>query len=135
MILSSTSLSQECPQVRLQFGWEISRSASAAYRSAPTPCASCSRSSSATEIDPEILLIDGILAIGDASFLQECFERLWSFRKAGKTILSVTRFMAQVSENCPRAIFIEQGSMMADGCLDGVIAALQKPLRPGGRRC
>jgi len=89
----------------------------------------------ATEIDPEILLIDEILAIGDAPFQQECFEHLWSFRKAGKTILSVTRFMAQVSENCDRDILIEQGSIMADCHLDEVIASLQEPLRPGGRRC
>ena len=79
----------------------------------------------ATEIDPEILLIDEILAVGDAPFRQRCFERLQEFRSAGKTIVFVTHAMGQVSEHCDRAILIEQGSIMADGPPDEVIAAYE----------
>jgi homopolymeric O-antigen transport system ATP-binding protein len=69
----------------------------------------------ATEIDPEILLIDEILAVGDAPFRQKCFERLQAFRDAGKTIVFVTHSMEQVKAHCDRAIFIERGSIMAAG--------------------
>jgi homopolymeric O-antigen transport system ATP-binding protein len=76
----------------------------------------------ATEIDPEILLIDEILAVGDAPFRQKCFDRLQEFRNAGKTIIFVSHTMAQVAEHCDRAILIERGSIMADGRPDEVIA-------------
>ena len=69
----------------------------------------------ATEIDPEILLIDEILAVGDAPFRQKCFERLQAFRNAGKTIVFVTHSMEQVEAHCDRAILIERGSIMAAG--------------------
>jgi lipopolysaccharide transport system ATP-binding protein len=76
----------------------------------------------ATEIDPEILLIDEILAVGDAPFRQKCFERLREFRRAGKTIVFVTHAMGQVSEHCDRAVLIDRGSIMADGPPDEVVA-------------
>jgi homopolymeric O-antigen transport system ATP-binding protein len=69
----------------------------------------------ATEIDPEILLIDEILAVGDAPFRQKCFERLQAFRDAGKTIVFVTHSMEQVKAHCDRAILIDRGSIMAAG--------------------
>jgi len=84
----------------------------------------------ATEIDPDILLLDEILAVGDAPFQQKCFERLRNFRKADKTILFVTHSMAQVSEYCDRAIFIEHGSIMADGRPDEVIEAYKNSFVP-----
>ena len=79
----------------------------------------------ATEIDPEILLIDEILAVGDAPFRQKCFERLQEFRSSGKTIVFVTHAMAQVTEHCDRAILIERGSIMADGVPDEVVAVYE----------
>ena len=69
----------------------------------------------ATEVDPDILLIDEILAVGDAPFQQKCFERIQNFRRAGKTILFVSHAMNQVEEHCDRAILIDKGSIMADG--------------------
>jgi homopolymeric O-antigen transport system ATP-binding protein len=74
----------------------------------------------ATEVDPEILVIDEILAVGDAGFQQKCFERIQSFKRAGKTILLVTHSMDQVQEYCDRAIWIDHGSIMADGAPEGV---------------
>jgi ABC-type polysaccharide/polyol phosphate transport system ATPase subunit len=69
----------------------------------------------ATEIDPEILVVDEILAVGDFAFQQKCFDRLKGFREAGKTILLVTHSMGPVLELCNRAIFIENGRVAADG--------------------
>jgi ABC-type polysaccharide/polyol phosphate transport system ATPase subunit len=76
----------------------------------------------ATEIDPEILLIDEILAVGDAPFRQKCFDRLQAFRKAGKTIVFVTHSMEQVATHCDRAILIERGSIVAAGLPREVIS-------------
>jgi len=69
----------------------------------------------ATEVDPNILVVDEILAVGDASFQQKCFARIDKFREAGKTILFVTHNMHQVTEHCDRAILLEKGSIIADG--------------------
>jgi ABC-type polysaccharide/polyol phosphate transport system ATPase subunit len=69
----------------------------------------------ATEVDPEILLLDEILAVGDTSFQQKCFERIHSFQQAGKTILLVSHAMGQIEKHCDRAILLEQGEVMADG--------------------
>ncbi len=76
----------------------------------------------ATEIDPEILLIDEILAVGDAPFRQKCFDRLQAFRKAGKTIVFVTHSMEQVATHCDRAILIDRGSIVAAGLPREVIS-------------
>jgi ABC-type polysaccharide/polyol phosphate transport system ATPase subunit len=84
----------------------------------------------ATEIDPDILLIDEILAVGDAPFQQKCFERIQSFRQAGKTILFVTHAMAQVEKYCDRALLIDHGSIMADGRPDEVIRVYESPMAP-----
>ncbi|HEX3685653.1 MAG TPA: ABC transporter ATP-binding protein [Bryobacteraceae bacterium] len=69
----------------------------------------------ATEVDPDILVVDEILAVGDLAFQAKCFDRLKQFRAAGKTILLVTHSMEQVSKFCDRAIFLEKGQILFDG--------------------
>jgi ABC-2 type transport system ATP-binding protein len=69
----------------------------------------------ATEVDPDILVIDEILAVGDLGFQIKCFDRLKQFRAAGKTILLVTHSMEQVLKYCDRAIFLEKGEILFDG--------------------
>lgn len=69
----------------------------------------------ATEVDPDILIIDEILAVGDASFQKKCFARIRSFREAGKTILFVTHNMQQIVDNCDHAILLEHGAVIASG--------------------
>ena len=69
----------------------------------------------ATEVDPQILLVDEILSVGDAGFQQKSFARIQNFRQAGKTILFVSHSMPQVTTYCDRAILLEKGSIIADG--------------------
>lgn len=69
----------------------------------------------ATEVNPEILLIDEILAVGDAPFKQKCFERLQNFRNSGKTIVLVSHSMEQIEQYCDRAVLLEKGEIMAQG--------------------
>jgi len=77
----------------------------------------------ATEVDPDILIVDEILAVGDESFQQKCFARIEKFRSAGKTILFVTHNMNQVTEHCDRVILLERGSMIADGQPQEVVSS------------
>lgn len=69
----------------------------------------------ATEVDPDILVIDEALAVGDAPFQQKCLDRLQKFRDLGKTILFVTHGMQQILEYCDRAILLDHGRLVYDG--------------------
>src|SRR6516164_6048220 len=69
----------------------------------------------ATEVDPQVLIIDEILSVGDAGFQQKSFARIQDFRHAGKTILFVSHNMPVITMYCDRAVLLEKGSIMADG--------------------
>jgi ABC-type polysaccharide/polyol phosphate transport system ATPase subunit len=69
----------------------------------------------ATDVDPDILLVDEALAVGDERFQMKCVDRMADFRKAGKTVLLVSHALAQVRENCRRAVWIHEGRLVADG--------------------
>ena len=69
----------------------------------------------AIQVDADILLIDEVLAVGDASFQQKCFDVFHQMRDAGKTILFVTHDMSSVNRFCHRALLLEHGSMVAIG--------------------
>lgn len=75
----------------------------------------------ATEVDPDILVVDEILAVGDAPFQAKCFARLDNFRRAGKTILFVTHSAVQVQKYCDRAILLEHGRLVMDDTPERVI--------------
>jgi ABC-type polysaccharide/polyol phosphate transport system ATPase subunit len=76
----------------------------------------------ATEVDPDILLIDEILAVGDAEFQQKCMARIEDFRQRGKTIVLVSHTVATIQQLCPRAIFLDRGTIVADGPAEEVLA-------------
>lgn len=69
----------------------------------------------AVSLDPDILLIDEVLAVGDESFQQKSFNKLISFRNLGKTIVFVTHNLTQVESLCDRAIFINDGKIHSMG--------------------
>jgi ABC-type polysaccharide/polyol phosphate transport system ATPase subunit len=69
----------------------------------------------ATEVDPEILLLDEILSVGDAGFSRKCMERMESFRKSDKSILFVSHDLGSVARFCDRVLLINNGSIAADG--------------------
>jgi ABC-type polysaccharide/polyol phosphate transport system ATPase subunit len=62
-------------------------------------------------VDPEILLIDEVLAVGDASFQKRCGEKIEEFRRDGRTIVIVTHAMSQVLQLCDQAAWIEKGTI------------------------
>jgi ABC-type polysaccharide/polyol phosphate transport system ATPase subunit len=69
----------------------------------------------AAHMDPDILLIDEVLAVGDAVFQEKCFDRILDFRRKGKTILCVSHAAGMVQRLCSRAIWIDHGELILDG--------------------
>lgn len=79
----------------------------------------------AINMDPEILLIDEVLAVGDQAFQAKCFERIHRFRNAGKTLLCVSHATGMVQELCDRAIWLDHGELVMSGRIQDVVAAYE----------
>ncbi len=69
----------------------------------------------ATHVDPDVLLIDEILAVGDEPFQEKCLDRIRRFREAGKTIVFVSHALGAVEALCDRVILLSKGRLVADG--------------------
>lgn len=69
----------------------------------------------AINVDPDILIIDEALAVGDARFQHKCFAKLDNFRAANKTIIFVTHNISQVTSHCDRAVLLDHGQVVMDG--------------------
>ena len=69
----------------------------------------------ATEVDPDILLVDEILAVGDEPFQHKCLERMNNFRQQGKTTVFVSHDMGLVQSLCDRVLLLDHGHLQADG--------------------
>jgi ABC-type polysaccharide/polyol phosphate transport system ATPase subunit len=69
----------------------------------------------ATDVDPDILLIDEVLSVGDERFQIKCEARMNAFRRAGKTIVLVSHSAGQVNEICDRAVWIHEGRVLREG--------------------
>lgn len=84
----------------------------------------------ATEVDPDILLMDEVLAVGDAAFQQKCLERINRFHDAGKTLFMVSHGPGNIRKYCQRALWIHDGVLRADGPADEVLARYEELLQP-----
>jgi len=71
--------------------------------------------STVKEIDPDILLVDEILAVGDKIFKEKSFEAFIDFKKKGKTILYTTHSLTKISDLCDRVLLLHHGKMIAIG--------------------
>jgi ABC-type polysaccharide/polyol phosphate transport system ATPase subunit len=69
----------------------------------------------ATEVDPDILLVDEILSVGDAEFQERCNARIEDFRRRGKTIIIVSHELETVRRLCSRVILLDHGQILSDG--------------------
>ena len=69
----------------------------------------------AVHVDPEILLVDEVLAVGDEPFQRKCMERIRQFQREGRTILFVTHGLDVVRQLCDRVIMLEHGKIVVDG--------------------
>ena len=69
----------------------------------------------AINVDPDILIVDEVLSVGDMAFQLKCFKKFEQFKEAGKTILFVTHSITDVLRNCTRSIIISSGKKIFDG--------------------
>lgn len=82
----------------------------------------------AAQLDPEILLLDEIFAVGDEDFQKQCMRTLRSFLERGRTILFVSHSAAAVQAICTRACLLDQGRLMFDGHVDGALTEYRRLL-------
>ncbi len=90
----------------------------------------------AAHSDPDVLLVDEVLAVGDEAFSHRCLEKFAEFERAGKTILVVSHDLALVSARCRRAIWLDHGRLQADGPAPETVALYRERVaqEEGARR-
>ena len=69
----------------------------------------------AAHLEPEILMMDEVLAVGDAAFQQKCLDKMHDIRQQGRTILFVSHDMAAITRLCKRVVLLEKGRITCDG--------------------
>jgi ABC-type polysaccharide/polyol phosphate transport system ATPase subunit len=84
----------------------------------------------AVSVDPEILIIDEVLGVGDMTFFTKCQQRILQFRRAGKTILCVSHSLASLKDLCDRAIWLDHGRLVDDGPLGRVLESYKAAMSP-----
>ena len=75
----------------------------------------------AAHLEPEILIVDEVLAVGDAAFQRKCLDKMKSVTELGRTVLFVSHNLGAVANLCTRALLIEQGKLTHSGTTDEVI--------------
>lgn len=80
----------------------------------------------AVHVDPEILLIDEVLAVGDEAFQRKCLDRIYAFQKEGRTIVFVTHGVDMVRQICQRAAFLHKGDLHTLGPAAEVVRAFRE---------
>jgi ABC-2 type transport system ATP-binding protein len=76
----------------------------------------------AVNVDPDVLLVDEVLAVGDEFFQKKCFDKMAEFKAAGKTIILVSHSLEQIENLCERSIFLHQGEVRSTGNTDKVLS-------------
>jgi len=82
----------------------------------------------AAHLDPEILLLDEVLAVGDAAFQAKCLDRVTELKRAGTTIVFISHNLHAVSRLCKRTLLLRSGEVLMDGPTNEVIAEYERIL-------
>jgi ABC-type polysaccharide/polyol phosphate transport system ATPase subunit len=77
----------------------------------------------ATDVDPDILVVDEALAVGDEKFQRKCHERMDGLRSRGKTFMLSSHALPQIRDNCDRVIWLHHGRIVRDGDVETVSEA------------
>ena len=77
----------------------------------------------ALNLEPRILIIDEVLAVGDQAFQEKCFDKIFEFRNSGRTLLCVSHAPAILLRLCDRALWLDRGALMMDGKASEVLQA------------
>jgi lipopolysaccharide transport system ATP-binding protein len=86
----------------------------------------------AAHLDPEILLIDEVLSVGDLAFQRKCMEQARSLRESDATVIVVSHNMFSIKAMCDRVIYLSHGKVLADGTPNEVIPLYEKDILGGG---
>jgi ABC-2 type transport system ATP-binding protein len=86
----------------------------------------------AVNVDPDILLVDEVLAVGDESFQRKCLERVKRFQREGRTIVFVTHAPDLIRRTCDRAIVLDHGEMVIDALPGEAVRAFRETLLSSG---
>lgn len=77
----------------------------------------------AVNVDPDILIIDEVLGVGDKVFFAKCFERIMEFRRNGKTLICVSHALESLESLCDRAVWLDHGRVVKTGPIRQVMQA------------
>ncbi len=80
----------------------------------------------ATIVEPDVLILDEVLSVGDAKFKKKCEAKIQSMFDKGVTVLFVSHSLAQVKKICNKAILLEKGQLIANGSIDEVSAIYEE---------
>ncbi|CAN5128713.1 ABC transporter ATP-binding protein [soil metagenome] len=80
----------------------------------------------AVHVDPDILLVDEVLAVGDEPFQEKCMNKIREFQQEGRTIILVSHSAAQVEDLCDRVVVLSHGNVVFDGAAAEGILALRE---------
>ncbi len=89
----------------------------------------------AVQVDPDVLIVDEVLAVGDMAFQLRCLERMRDLQRTGTTIVFVSHHMHAIHLLCPRTVVLHHGRIDFDGATEPAIARFHELLsNPGGER-
>jgi ABC-type polysaccharide/polyol phosphate transport system ATPase subunit len=77
----------------------------------------------AIHVDPDILIIDEVLGVGDQGFFEKCVDRIHGFRRAGKTMICVSHSLPMIESLCEQALWLDHGHMVQMGPAAQVVSA------------
>jgi lipopolysaccharide transport system ATP-binding protein len=77
----------------------------------------------AIHVDPDILIVDEILGVGDQAFFEKCVERIRAFRRAGKTMICVSHSLLMIESLCEKALWLDRGRVVRSGPTAQVVSA------------
>jgi ABC-type polysaccharide/polyol phosphate transport system ATPase subunit len=77
----------------------------------------------AINVDPDVLVIDEILAVGDQAFQTKCHDRIGALRRSGKTFVCVSHSREMLLRLCDRALWLDRGELIMDGKVAEVLDA------------
>jgi lipopolysaccharide transport system ATP-binding protein len=79
----------------------------------------------AVHVDPDILVIDEVLSVGDQEFQSKCIDKILQFKRLGKTLLFVSHSTGSVQNLCERALWLDHGELVMDGEAQEVVSAYE----------
>jgi ABC-type polysaccharide/polyol phosphate transport system ATPase subunit len=79
----------------------------------------------AIHVDPDILIVDEVLSVGDQAFQQKCTNKILEFKQQGKTLMFVSHSANAVQDLCERALWLDHGELVMDGDAAEVVAAYE----------